>query len=195
MRLLGLLLLATLASAQNGSQFKDWTPPAGDPRVTPKMACSALRGLTGYEFSVATAENVPSADPVPDYCRIYGQILPEIGFQVDLPANWNRRLYMFGNGGYAGEAVDSPQRMSTRTNALRRGFAVTSMNTGHDGASEPLATFATNRQKLLDYAFRSLHVTAITAKKIAGAYYGGPPSRSYFDGCSTGGRQGLILAQ
>ncbi|MGH9666461.1 MAG: tannase/feruloyl esterase family alpha/beta hydrolase, partial [Bryobacteraceae bacterium] len=57
------------------------------------------------------------------------------------------------------------------------------------------ASFAQDHQKLLDYAFRSLHVTAETAKRIASAYYGARPTLSYFQGCSTGGRQALILAQ
>jgi feruloyl esterase len=52
-----------------------------------------------------------------------------------------------------------------------------------------------NRQKLLDYAYRSLHVTAEAGKRITSAYYGAKPARSYFQGCSTGGRQALILAQ
>jgi feruloyl esterase len=52
-----------------------------------------------------------------------------------------------------------------------------------------------NRQKLLDYAFRSLHVTADVGKKITAAYYGVKPSRAYFQGCSTGGRQALMIAQ
>jgi feruloyl esterase len=69
------------------------------------------------------------------------------------------------------------------------------MNSGHDAASEPLGTFAASPQKLLDYAYRGVHVTVLTAKRILQAYYDGPLRHSYFDGCSTGGRQGLISAQ
>jgi len=78
--------------------------------------------------------------------------------------------------------------------ALKYGFAVAATDTGHDANAEPLATFATNRQKLVDYAFRAVHTTAETAKKLVRAYYGESQSRAYFDGCSTGGRQGLIAA-
>jgi pimeloyl-ACP methyl ester carboxylesterase len=56
-------------------------------------------------------------------------------------------------------------------------------------------SFSGNHQKLLDFAFRAVHVTAISAKEITRAYYGRPLRRAYFEGCSTGGRQGLILAQ
>src|SRR4030095_15936979 len=67
--------------------------------------------------------------------------------------------------------------------------------TGHDAGQEPGWTFAINSQKLLDYAFRAVHVTAETAKRLSAAYYGSEPARSYFNGCSTGGRQALISVQ
>ena len=72
---------------------------------------------------------------------------------------------------------------------------VTNTNAGHDAAAEPLATFTTNPQKLVDFAFRSVHVTIETAKQLVRAYYGQAQSHTYFDGCSTGGRQGLTEAQ
>lgn len=195
MRTLLLVLAASSVVAQNGSQFKDWLAPADDVGAAPKLSCSELRSRTGYEFSIVTAELIPAQRDVPEHCRVSGQILPEIHFELDFPIVWNQRLYMFGNGGFAGEQLDAPARIATRAAALKRGFAVASTNTGHDAALEPLATFATHRQRLLDYAFRSLHVTALTAKRLAQDYYSVPARRSYFDGCSTGGRQGLILSQ
>ncbi|MBS1791027.1 MAG: tannase/feruloyl esterase family alpha/beta hydrolase [Acidobacteria bacterium] len=170
-------------------------PAAGEVALSPKTACADLRALTGYEFTIESATLVtPNAD-APGYCRIRGLIQPEIQFEVSLPAEWNRRFYMFGNGGYAGESLESAQRAGQRLSGLRRGFVVAQTNTGHDAATEPLGTFAVSRQKLLDYAFRSLHTTAETGKRLAAAYYGARPAQSYFEGCSTGGRQALILAQ
>jgi hypothetical protein len=171
------------------------SPPAGESTLGPKLGCADLRSLTGYEFSVESAILIPASGDVPEYCQVRGQIMPEIRFEVSLPATWNRRFYMYGNGGYAGEPVESLGRVTSRHAALRRGFAVASSDTGHDRVAEPLATFALNRQKLLDYAFRSLHTTAETGKRIIAGYYGVRPTRSYFEGCSTGGRQALILAQ
>jgi hypothetical protein len=195
-------LLALAAAAALGNQAAQGqtpasrlAPPAGETTLQPKLGCADLRSLTGYEFTVESAVLIPASDDRPEYCRVRGQILPEIRFEVDLPATWNRRFYMYGNGGYAGESLDSPQRGGARVAGLRGGFVVASTDTGHDAATEPLATFAQNRQKLLDYAFRSLHTTAETGKQIATAYYGSKPTRSYFEGCSTGGRQALILAQ
>ncbi len=69
-------------------------------------------------------------------------------------------------------------------------------DTGHDSRVEPLGTFAyDNLGKEIDYAFRAVHLTAVTAKVLIAAYYGTAETYSYWDGCSTGGRQGLISAQ
>ena len=163
--------------------------------LAPKLGCSDLRALTGYEFSIESATLVPASADAPGYCRVRGLIQPEIQFEVSLPVEWNHRFYMFGNGGYAGESLEAANRIGQRHGALRKGFVVAQTNTGHDAMTEMGGTFALNRQKLLDYAFRSLHTTAETGKRIAEAYYGSRPTRSYFEGCSTGGRQALILAQ
>ena len=157
--------------------------------------CSALRSLTAHDFSIATAVMMPAAGNVPEHCRVVGQILPEIQFEVNLPAKWGGSFLMAGNGGYAGEPVGLPNRDGQRARIMSRGFALAATNTGHDAETEPLGTFAANPQKMLDYAFRAVHVTAVTAKQIIAAYYGRPPQHSYFEGCSTGGRQGLIAAQ
>jgi tannase/feruloyl esterase len=184
-------------AAQNGSQFRDWksTALADTAAFKPREACAALTAMTGGEFSIATAEVVPADADAPEHCRVSARIQPEIRFEVRLPAAWNGRLYMFGNGGYAGESLDSAGRVATAKRALARGFAAAQTNTGHDAATEPLGTFAANPQKFVDYAYRAVHLTAASAKQILRAYYGDPLRHAYFDGCSTGGRQGLISAQ
>src|SRR5215472_14209638 len=123
---------------------------AQEPALKPKLSCSELRSLTGYEVTVAIAVLIPASADVPEHCRVSGQILPEIRFEVNLPASWNGRFYMSGNGGFAGEGFDLPPRAAARARALRRGFASATTDTGHDASIEPLATFAQNRQKLFD---------------------------------------------
>jgi feruloyl esterase len=189
---LAILLLATSAVAQP-AQFETWKEDR--PLVAPTRACSALRALSGFEFTVDVAETVPAQGGAPPFCRVQGLIQPEIRFEVSLPGAWNGRLYMFGNGGFAGEPLMAGFRAGRRNLAVGKGFIAAQTNTGHDAAREPLATFAATPQKLSDYAYRAVHVTAITAKTLARAYYGNAPAFSYFDGCSTGGRQGLIAAQ
>jgi feruloyl esterase len=187
------LALAAPASAQPAGPFDSWKESAA-PRV-PKAACRDLRALTNYAYSIDAATVLPARGSTPDFCQVLGLIHPEVRFEVSLPAAWNGRLYMFDNGGYAGENLAAPGRQRVRDAALAAGFAVAQTDTGHDASREPLGSFAVNPQKLIDYAYRAVHVTAVTAKEIARAYYGNDVERSYFHGCSTGGRQGLISAQ
>jgi len=194
------LLLPFLASAaalfgQGGGsvQFRDWNPPP--PAAAPVAACSHLLSLTGLDLSIVAADLVPAASAAPEHCHVFLMAQPEIGIEVNLPTAWNGRFYMFGNGGWAGESFDSAGRVANHARALRAGFATASTDTGHSAALEPGASFALNRQKLLDFGFRSLRVTADAAKLLVRTYYGAAPSKSYFDGCSQGGRQALTLAQ
>lgn len=188
-------VLAVGALAQNSPHIRDWKPDSSELAARPKTSCGALQSMTGYDLSVMAADLTAATENAPEFCRVLIQVQPEIRIEVSLPTMWNRRLYMFGNGGYAGENLEAAGRVAHRNSALKLGFVVTQTNTGHDAEREPLASFAVNQQKLLDYAFRSLHVTAETAKRVSEVFYGSRPERSYYNGCSTGGRQGLILAQ
>ncbi|MFN7924824.1 MAG: tannase/feruloyl esterase family alpha/beta hydrolase [Bryobacteraceae bacterium] len=190
-----LALFSALAIAQNAPHIRDWKPDPGEAKLRPKTACAALHSLTGYEYSILLAEEIPATNERQAFCHVMALVQPEILIEVSLPAAWNSRLYMFGNGGYAGEKIDAPNRVAHRDAGVKSGFVVTQTNTGHDAEREPLATFTVHPQKMADYAFRSLHVTAETAKRMAEAFYGRRPAKSYYNGCSTGGRQALILAQ
>src|SRR5262245_20934463 len=170
------------ALAQNNYSFIDADKSAVRYTVAstkPVMACAAVMGLATPETTILSARLVAAADGVPEHCRVSGLIAPEIRFEVNLPSAWNRRFYMHGNGGFAGESPEFASRPMVRANALRHGFVAAQTNTGHDATAEPLATFALNYQKRVDYAFRAVHLTAIEAKRIAGAYYGRAPAFSY----------------
>jgi feruloyl esterase len=194
---MAMALAAAPAAAQGTSAWSTWssTALADSVQLKSKSPCASVVSQTGYEFSVTTAAVAPVPGNSQEYCRVQGLIQPDIQFEVGLPAVWNGRLYMFGNGGFAGEALDAPARVLQMQNAVSRGFVVAQTNTGHEAALEPGATFAASRQKFLDYAYRAVHVTALTAKRLAQLHYGSPVRRAYFNGCSTGGRQGLISAQ
>lgn len=197
------LLLATLtaggpALAQNGYSFLDADASPLDYRqasARPQRGCDSLRSLGETDVTIIAAETIPAAGAVPEHCRVSGLISPEIRFEVNLPVVWNRRFYMFGNGGAAGETPETAARPQTRATALTQGFAVASTNTGHDATREPLASFGVSEQKKIDYAFRAVHLTAVHAKRLTAAYYDRAPAYAYWDGCSTGGRQGLMEAQ
>ena len=164
--------------------------------IAPKSACDALATAKLDELVEIKATAVAAAGDVPAYCRVSGVLQPEVAFEVNLPATWNGRFYMIGNGGHAGEALDGPGRTAQRDQALSHGFVMAGTNTGHDASKEPGGTFVlSNPQKAIDYAYRAVHVTATTAKEIARRYYGQAVAHSYWNSCSNGGRQGLLEAQ
>jgi tannase/feruloyl esterase len=187
---------ATPAQAQAFSNAKTSAVDYTKAESEPKAACDSLVRLKGGEIADLQVRSIAAAGPTPAHCRVNGIIAPEIGFEVNLPAKWNGRFYMIGNGGHAGQGPDDPGRSTERAVALQNGFAFATTNTGHDGQKETGATFVlSNPQKAIDYAHRAVHMTAITAKRIANEYYAKPVSFSYWSSCSNGGRQGLIEAQ
>lgn len=160
--------------------------------------CAQMAAVSlGEEVKIASAQLVPASATAPEHCDVRGVILPEARFAVKLPANWNNRFYMVGGGGFAGQ-LSLPQMNP----GLQKGYATATTDTGHDAAKEPLGTFAERRadnpnadRKKLDYAYLAVHNTAVVAKQLIKAYYGDGPKYSYWVGCSTGGRQGLMEAQ
>jgi hypothetical protein len=155
--------------------------------MQPRMTCEALSHVKSTEITQITAVTVPAA-AAPAHCRVTGLLLPEIAFEVSLPAKWNGRFYMIGNGGHAGEALDDPGRIAQRDGALQLGFVFAQTNTGHDARKQPGATFVlSNPQKAIDYAYRAVHLTATTAKEITRKYYGKPATKAYSNSCSNGG--------
>ena len=162
---------------------------------TPAKSCESLAAFKGEGIISINARTVPAASDTPQHCRVTGVITPEVAFEVNLPDRWNRRFYMTGNGGLAGDALDGPTSPD-RTAGLSNGFVHARTNTGHDSRQEPSGSFIlSNPQKAIDYAYRAVHVTAETAKKIAADYYAQPIQFSYWNSCSNGGRQGLLEAQ
>jgi feruloyl esterase len=130
---------------------------------------------------------------VPEYCRVAATLTPSndsrIAIEVFLPSkDWNGKFQAVGNGGWAG-VVSYP----AMANALVEGYATASTDTGHVGGN---ALFAIDHpEKLVDFAHRAVHEMTVKAKAMISAYYGQAPRLSYWNGCSTGGRQGLMAAQ
>jgi len=191
--LLPVLAAAALSAQPPAASFNGITADSSSRK--PAIQCKQLRTFTSLDLSVISAVVVPASAAAPEHCRVSLMAQPELNMEVNLPTAWNGRLYMFGNGGWAGESFETGGRVNSRNKGLKAGFVTAATDTGHSAALEPAASFGLNRQKLLDYGFRSLHVTAETAKQFARAYYGVPPDKSYYEGCSQGGRQGLTFAQ
>jgi feruloyl esterase len=167
--------------------------------------CEALKSLVLPDTTISGAEVVPAgpftipagngaqvARPLPipvEACRVTGVVRPAVQFEVWMPtAGWNGKFQGVGGGGFAG--VISYGAIAT---ALGRGYATASTDTGH---STPGGSWALGHPELVvDFAYRAIHEMTVKAKAVVAAYYGTAARLSYFVGCSTGGRQGLMEAQ
>jgi feruloyl esterase len=175
-----LLALASHAAAADCAALADLDLP--DTRITVAERVSG-------SFETRNARGEPDVIELPVVCRVVGVVEPAIGFEVWLPEpdEWNGRFQAVGGGGLAG--VISHAAMNQ---AVHAGFASASTDTGHRA---PDTEWMRNRQQMIDYGYRAIHEMTVKSKAIIGAYYGEEPAYSYFNGCSTGGRQGLMEAQ
>lgn len=147
-------------------------------------------------FTPPGAAPTATANPVfknlPGFCRVSASLTPtsdsDIRIEVWLPVSgWNGKLQSVGNGGWAG-TIGYPALGA----ALAGGYATAATDTGHVGNT---ATFVPGHpEKLVDYGYRAVHEMTVAAKALIGAFYGSGPRVSYWNGCSTGGRQGLMEA-
>ena len=167
------------------------------------MPCTNLKAMSSADMTITGAGIVPagpySGDRVeqsltlPAHCRVAAVLMPSsdshIEIEVWMPVeNWNGKFQAVGNGGWAG--VISYAAMAL---ALQQGYATASTDTGHKGAN---AQFAVGHpEKVTDFAYRSVHEMTVKAKLLIATFYGRGPRLSYWNGCSTGVRQGMMEAQ
>ncbi len=149
-----------------------------------------------------TGDLIPVA--IPSYCRAEGVIDPRtgvdgkpyaIGFAIALPDSWNGRFLFQGGGGLNGSIIPPlGGQAAGDVPALARGFAVVSTDTGHTGGVFD-ASFMKDQLASLNFAYIAVGRVAAVSKEIIAHYYGQTAKRSYFDGCSTGGREGMLMSQ
>ncbi len=180
--------------------------------------CENLRSLTLPNVTFTTVESVPAgpfrppqppgrgnaapapggrgaAPPLmlPAYCRAAMVLAPSsdshIEMELWLPAtDWNSKFQAVGNGGWAGSIT-----FTAMAQALKEGYATASNDTGHTG-QDPVFALG-HPEKLVDFAYRANHEMTTQSKALIAAFYGKKERLSYWNGCSTGGRQGLMEAQ
>jgi feruloyl esterase len=159
----------------------------------PHVAVTSSRVVPSGPFTPPGRGGRGPTVALPAHCRVVAIAAPSpdsrIAFEVWLPAsNWNGKLQVVGNGGWAG-SISYPALAT----ALQDGYATASTDTGHEGGN---ALFAVGHpEKLIDFAYRAVHETTAQAKALIAAFYDRGPRLSYWTGCSTGGRQGLMAAQ
>ncbi len=191
------------------------TPPAAPP-VIPQLSqatpgalvgnCTDLVArLTGLANTTLTASTdvvagtlTVGGQPVPAHCLVTGKMFERtstvdgnayaISFEIRLPLAWNGRFFHQGNGGIDGSVVTATGATGggPLTHALHKGFAVLSSDAGHAGALGPF--FGIDPQARLDYGYQAAAKLTPMAKSVLAGAYGKAPDRSYFGGCSNGGR-------
>jgi pimeloyl-ACP methyl ester carboxylesterase len=149
---------------------------------------------------------------LPEHCEVLGKINERTGvhsqryairFHLRLPSNWNGRFFFEGGGGSNGNLGAALGNLQGQqgSNALALGYAVVSQDSGHDNAinNDPnrngTVTFGFDPQARLDFGYRSYDQVTRTAKALIRAFYGRAPERSYYVGCSEGGREAMMMSQ
>jgi pimeloyl-ACP methyl ester carboxylesterase len=173
-----------------------------------QAACKELSKLSLPQATISIAEEIANGEftspaggrggrlsDLPAFCRVALTVSPQIHIEVWLPRDtWNGSYRGEGGGGYAGQIS-----FGGLAEGVRRGYAAASTDTGHSasagGAFALNADGTLNSQLIGDFAERSLGELATKAKAIIKAYYGKDAKHSYWNGCSTGGRQGLMAVQ
>ncbi len=167
--------------------------------------CAGLKALALPDTTIATAETVAAGDlmlpsgplrrDMPAFCRVTGILHPTtdsvIRFEAWLPqAGWNGRLLNVGNGGFAGSIS-----YSQMANNLVRGYATAGTDAGHQADAEDASWAYHHPEKITDFGYRAVHLTALRSKDVVKAFYGQVQKTAYFDACSDGGREALMEAQ
>src|SRR5580692_5963263 len=195
-------LLIPMAYAKTSNKCADLTKfkIPGVPMVITKAATIPTSSGSGS----STAETSATSATLPAHCQAEGMINERTGaggktyginFALALPENWNNRFLFQGGGGYNGSIRPPLGGAAAGDNpGLARGFAVVSTDTGHKGAIFD-RSYDADQQASLDFAQVAVGRMAQLAKQIIAHYYGEPAQHSYFAGCSTGGREAMLMTQ
>jgi feruloyl esterase len=188
-------LLATPLYAASCEKLKQLQ--IADTEVT--LAQSVSTGMFDLPDEILPARAAATArrefSRLPAFCRVAATIRPtkdsDIKIEIWMPSSsWNGRFLGVGNGGWGG-SIAYPALMT----ALKQGFAAGSTDTGHAGKSGDASFVLGHPEKLIDFGYRSVHLMSVDAKAIIAKFYGKPIRYSYWNGCSTGGKQALTEAQ
>lgn len=174
--------------------------------AAPACTSDALNGMKVADVNVTEAKAVAATSTVPGHCAVTGTVVTRgdgapdglARFSMQLPNEWRQRFLFLGSGGNAGTLQPSANALD-RAAALGKGYTVTLTDTGHvgDGTSANWvrqADGSLDQAKVTDFMHRAAHNVTVAGKAFTQSYYGSPVRRSYFDGCSTGGRMALAAA-
>ena len=160
----------------------------------PNVTVTSVESVTQGEFVLSGGRGGDRRiTDLPAFCRVLAILTPSpvsnIRTELWMPVadDWNGKYLAVGNGAFAGSIS-----RNALIEPLRRGYATSSTDTGHTGNS---GSFALNQDALVDFAYRAVHEMAVQSKAMIEAFYDVGATSSFFNGCSTGGRQALAAAQ
>ena len=193
MRILASVALAALAAACTSSQTAEGPSAASYPALAGADRCAAVTPAMIGATS-ATGKWVEEANGLPGFCEVTATLSPasgsNIGVVYRLPASWNGNVLGFGGGGWIGNIA-----LQTASEGLRKGYATLQTDGGHPIGNVWDNSWAANPEAAKDFSYRAIHEMTAAGKKLVAAYYSQPHRRAYYQGCSTGGRMGLMEAQ
>jgi pimeloyl-ACP methyl ester carboxylesterase len=170
----------------------------------------------GMTLEITRAESVPAGQApgarggapgpiLPAHCRVDGMVDRRTGsdgktygirFALALPENWTGQFLQQGGGGLNGSVAEPRGAQAAGDkSALARGFAVVTTDTGHQGTGSFDGAFMQDQLAAIDFEFIAIARVAVLARQMIESYYGRPPAHSYYVGCSTGGREAMLMAQ
>ncbi|MBT8076953.1 MAG: tannase/feruloyl esterase family alpha/beta hydrolase [Gammaproteobacteria bacterium] len=163
----------------------------------PAERCLAISQTTLDGAIVDRAALIADRRDLPVFCQVQGTIEPDIGFEARLPiSDWNGKYYQSGCGGYCGAVLaDKPGFSNTINEALKRGYATITTDGGHEGGLGDASWAEGDPVAVEVYAHRGIPLTYDVGTELTRVYYGQPPAREYFGGCSNGGRMAAMAAQ
>ncbi len=167
-----------------------------DAVVTATEQCTALKHVDFSRIQDAptqiTEARLIEAKGDPAYCQVRGYVSPQVEFEIRLPVNnWNGKFMETGCGGACGTLYIDWKCPSL----LHKGYACIASDMGHEARVGDGLWAYNNLQAEVDWGYRAAHVTALAGKVITERFYKKAPDKSYFMGCSTGGREGMVEAQ
>ncbi len=171
------------------------TPKPAIPNVKPVRSCESLAMVALPNTTIESAAIDPANSGI---CRVTAITThPPMGDKVTIwiaipTSNWNGRFLGTGGGGFVGGSAAGVNQ------PVALGYASGATDTGHAGGSGSFGLDANghlNWQAIRDNAHVGVHEMTVTGKALTQAMYGVAPKYSYWNGCSTGGRQGLMEAQ
>lgn len=166
----------------------------------PRRSCASLASLDYSNTTISSATEVAATTSTPAYCDVQASVTnppaytDTVNIGVFLPVqDWNGAFEGTGGGGFDGGDPTTPD-----ASALQDGYVTAGTDAGHTGSTGNFALNADgtlNWQEIDDFGYLGIHEMTVLAKAVTAAYYNKAPAYSFFNGCSTGGRQGLIEAQ